>query len=159
MEQAVHTMLRKKGFNPVHWIGLTSMWTCKEETLQTHAGLLTKEFNEFYTPWGLKKIIGFDSSISQEIRQEAQKKLIVAFYCKSSDQTTYKVLEVDGKKLPEPIARDSKDFLSVAMVKASLKKHRARYKKETTDEVMPFIPVRPVAEMVTAYVYHPANGQ
>jgi hypothetical protein len=118
------------------------------------------------TPWGEKRII-----VTKDL-SEKEKKLAARIIELIGSRLTlaaepfgdlngkpFSVVAVNGKNLPPLIMRDYyKNRLDATMVKKYLKKHQERYKKEITNEVVPFINVRSVAEIVTAYVYNPANG-
>jgi hypothetical protein len=68
----------------------------------------------------------------------------------------FKVIAIDGVQLKKPINRTHAPLVQKEIKMEELRLIKS-YQKELTDEVVPFIPVRPVAEIITAYLYHPTD--
>jgi hypothetical protein len=112
------------------------------------------------TPWGTKTIIGIEDA--SEKYQELSARIIELIGTKLilvAEKSVglpgglpHRVVKVNGKYLPPLAMRDASNELDDTVVEGLLKQHQERYQKEITDEVVPFVPVRAVAEMVTAYL-------
>jgi hypothetical protein len=116
----------------------------RESQIQMSSGLLILEFwgvfGALYTPWGYRRIVPYSCASSKnlpDLNKNLQKYLTLEYKDFGGTEATggkiYKIVAIDGRRLPEPVERGYLD-LSSAVVEAALQKHQERYNKEKEEQ-------------------------